>query len=168
MDQQRGTALMGMFDDDRLEWRETYFVLFESAQRPLLRDVERALKDLHGRFQVQDGIADDLGKFESITVLSPEDHAALEITYLTGEDVREQGAALAKDCKSCGEVDPAKLARISKCDARLDVMHFEQMDLEPSDEPDDMLDPTTLLTVMEALARLTRGVGVDPQSGLLL
>ena len=41
-------------------------------------------------------------------------------------------------------------------------------DDEPEDEADEMLDPSALLIVLDALVELTGGVGVDPQSGTLL
>ena len=77
-------------------------------------------------------------------------------------------------------------------DSRLDVAHFERLsgtdgDAGPAaigfggefgdefgddfDDPDpglDMLDPTCLLTVVEALARLTDGLTFDPAAGELM
>jgi hypothetical protein len=64
-------------------------------------------------------------------------------------------------------VERAKLARLPQCDARLDIMHFEQV-VESEDGEDDMLDPSALLLVLEALVKLTGGVGIDPQAGALM
>ena len=36
------------------------------------------------------------------------------------------------------------------------------------DEPDEILDPSALLLVLEALARLTHGIAIDPQAGTVL
>jgi hypothetical protein len=52
-------------------------------------------------------------------------------------------------------------------------LHFEHMTAseapaESDDEFDEMLDPSALLIVLDALVELTGGVGVDPQSGTLL
>jgi len=47
-------------------------------------------------------------------------------------------------------------------------MHFEQLVEGGGDEPDEMLDPSALLVVMETLMKLTGGIGVDPQSGSLM
>ncbi len=68
-----------------------------------------------------------------------------------------------------GPQERAKLARLPKCDARFDLLHFEEMTPgSTGDEFDEMLDPSALLIVLEALASLTKGVGVDPQSGTLV
>jgi len=39
---------------------------------------------------------------------------------------------------------------------------------EISDDEDEMLDPSALLSVMDTLMDLTHGVGIDPQSGSLM
>jgi hypothetical protein len=149
------------------QWRETYFVWFDSTRRPKLDDVKRAIRNLHGHYEVSDASADEKGLLESITVVSPDDHAALEITYLVGEDIREEGARLATEITPSEEGDRQKLARLHKYDARLDVMHFEEVPDDLDDE-DDMLDPGALLIVLDALVALTHGVGVDPQSGTVM
>ena len=61
--------------------------------------------------------------------------------------------------------DHKKLKDLSECNARFDIFHFEQT-------PDDagaeaMLDPGGLLLVMERLASVSQGVGLDPQSKTL-
>ncbi len=60
-----------------------------------------------------------------------------------------------------------KLKQLPQFDARFDVLHFEQIALEDDDE-DELLDPGSLLLVLSALARLTKGVALDPQSGAVL
>jgi hypothetical protein len=162
---------MSTFERDEFKWRETYFVMFDSAKRPTLKTVERVLRDLSDRFQLSNNRADEDGRFESITVMSPDDYAALDISFESGEEVLEQGAALEQEMKSSAADDDerARLARLPKCDARFDLLHFEQVtDDEPEDEADEMLDPSALLIVLDALVELTGGVGVDPQSGTLL
>jgi hypothetical protein len=163
--------MMSTFERDEFKWRETYFVMFDSAKRPTLKTVERVLRDLSDRFQLSNNRADEDGRFESITVMSPDDYAALDISFESGEEVLEQGAALEQEMKSSATDDDerARLARLPKCDARFDLLHFEQVtDDEPEDEADEMLDPSALLIVLDALVELTGGVGVDPQSGTLL
>jgi hypothetical protein len=163
--------MMSTFERDEFKWRETYFVMFDSAKRPTLKTVERVLRDLSDRFELSNNRADEDGRFESITVMSPDDYAALDISYESGEEVLEQGAALEQEMKSSAvdAEERARLARLSKCDARFDLLHFEQVtDDEPEDEADEMLDPSALLIVLDALVELTGGVGVDPQSGSLL
>ena len=160
---------MTMFEADQFQWRETYFVLFSSRKRPTLDEIERALRQLGSHYQLTDLQAADDGSFESLTLVSPDDFAALDISYLSGEDIEDQVAALVDEMQPADKGDAAKLKQLKKCDARLDVMHFEQMiDGGGSDEPDEMLDPSTLLIVLDALTELTGGVSIDPQSGSLM
>jgi hypothetical protein len=167
---------MSTFERDEFKWRETYFVLFDSTKRPSLKRVERALRELNERFQIVNPVADEDGRFESLTILSPDDYAALDISFVAGEEVREQVETLEQEFAGSGlDADErAKLARLKKFDARFDLLHFEQATDEfavPDDEAgeeDEMLDPSALLIVLDALVELTRGVGVDPQSGTLL
>lgn len=49
---------MSTFERDEFKWRETYFVLFESCKRPTLKQVERVLKQLSGRFELSNNLAD--------------------------------------------------------------------------------------------------------------
>jgi len=162
---------MSTFERDEYKWRETYFVLFDSCKRPSLKRVERVLRDLSDRFELTNPRADEDGRFESITVLSPDDYAALDISFEAGEEVSEQGELLQQELKGsvADAEERAKLARLPKCDARFDLLHFEQTTPdEPEDEMDEILDPSALLIVLDALVELTSGVGVDPQSGTLL
>jgi hypothetical protein len=65
-----------------------------------------------------------------------------------------------------GDLD--KLAKLPKCDVRFDIMHFEQVTDDQIEEGEEMLDPSALLLVLDALVDLTGGVGIDPQSGALM
>lgn len=157
-----------MSSDDRYEWRETYFVLFQSRKRPLLSDVEAAFKGLGSQFQLTEPAADAEGRIEALNIVSPEDHSALEIDYLSGDEVLLQVEELTKELRGeSGYAD--KLAKLRRCDARFEVMHFEEMvDLAADDEEDEVFDPSALLMALETLVKLTDGVGVDPQAGTLL
>ncbi|HEY1600321.1 MAG TPA: hypothetical protein VGG64_12005 [Pirellulales bacterium] len=160
---------MTMFETESFQWRETYFVLFRSSQRPTLTKVEATLKALGSHYQLADLQADENGLFESLTLLSPDDFSALDISFLAGEDVQEQVATLVDEMPPGETTDATKLSQLSKSDARFDIMHFEQMvENSEGDEGDDMLDPSTLLIVLDALTELTGGVGIDPQSGSLM
>ena len=62
-----------------------------------------------------------------------------------------------------------------KADARLDIMLFERVRDGDSDGDDDdeeweggSLDPSSLLNVVGALAKLTGGLPIDPASGAVL
>src|ERR1044071_3711329 len=86
-------------DEDQLEWRDTYFVLFQQSDRPTLSQVEAAITESSRRLKLENLEADDDGMFESVLVQAPQDNAALEISYETGEAVIEQSADLAKQLK---------------------------------------------------------------------
>ena len=160
---------MSMFENDQYRWRETYFVFFDAAARPKLKAVEKLVAKLSGRFTITNTAEDETGTFESLTVVSPDDFAAMDICYLEGEEVLEQGIILAEELESVGcqpdERETAK--RILQCTGRFDVLHFEEVpDLE-DDDYDEMLDPSALLLVLGTLAGITGGLAVDPQTGAL-
>ena len=162
---------MSTFEDQNYKWRETYFVLFDAARRPSLAQITDALSHLSGHFELLNPAGDAEGRFESLTLHAPQDYSALDVSFVSGAEVLEQGVELAKELKASitDPADRAKLARLPKLEARFDILHFEQVVDDPSeDEMDEMLDPSALLLVMEALARLTHGVGVDPQSGTVM
>lgn len=157
-----------MSTDDRYEWRETYFVLFPSRKRPLLSAVEIAVSKVGAHLRLSGQEADDEGRIEAINVQSPGDHSALEIDYHSGEEVALQVQELTEQLRS-DRAERDKLAKLKSCDARFEIMHFEMMSDDISDDADDeVFDPSALLVVLDALVELTDGVGVDPQSGTLL
>lgn len=157
----------------QLAWRETYYVLFPRADRPTLTQVEAAISDSGSGLVVENLQADDDGLFQSVLIQAPEDNAALEISFESGESVVEQSVELAKMIQDT--IDGEQLAKLMHSDARLDVMHFERIE-SPSEmmdeDPDAMamtaFDPATLIMVVEALAHLTGGLPVDPAAGELL
>lgn len=177
---------------DELHWRETYFILFPQDRRPQLEQVTQAIARANPRYQLENPSADDNGMLLSVMVESPEDHAAVEISYEVGESVVQQNFQFVEQLQ--GELPTEKLREIMDADARLDVAHFERM---PAGSPDlpvgpssskeglginefsddefgseeenfDMLDPTCLLTVVEALSQITQGLALDPASGEIL
>jgi hypothetical protein len=135
-----------------------------------LTQVEAAITDATRRVTLENLEADEDGMFESVLVQAPEDHAALEISYETGEAVVEQSAQLAKQLR--GEITTDQLKRLLRADARLDVMHFERLSADSTNDEDDWaddaLDPSSLLNVVGALAKLTGGLPIDPASGAIL
>jgi hypothetical protein len=169
-----------MAENDDLYWRESYFVLFPQGRRPTLKQVSTALAKANRRFQIENPASDAAGLIESLLVESPEDHAAVEISYEVGDAIIEQNLAWAKELQK--QVPAAQLQMLMKSDARLDVAHFERMPASGNgygeasfgDEFDDeeagieMLDPTCLLTVVETLAGLTGGLTFDPAAGEIL
>jgi len=160
---------MSMFGQPGYRWRETYFVLFRSHNRPKLKTVERALAALGGRYKIENPRADKEGYLDSITVISPDDFAAMDICYTSGPEVLEQGASLAQEIGESREVPRERVQEVAQCDARFDVLHFERLaDLDEEDEDEEMFDPSALLLVLGTLARLTSGIAVDPQAGAML
>lgn len=169
-----------MTDNADLYWRETYFVLFPQDRRPTLEQVSAALAKANRRFQLENPASDGAGLIESLLVESPEDHAAVEISYEVGDAIVEQNHAWAKELQK--QLSAAQLQKLVKSDARLDVAHFERMPASDNgygedtfgNEFDDeeagieMLDPTCLLTVVETLAGLTGGLTFDPAAGEIL
>ncbi len=163
---------MSMFENNQYRWRETYFVLFASKDRPSLKALEKSLRQLDARYEIANASADDDGRFESLTLISHDDFAALDICYTDGEEVREQVDGLVEELRpmACETGCEAQLKQIRHCDARLDVLHFEEMPDSLDDEDDvldDALDPSALLLVMAELAKLIGGIAVDPQSGTI-
>ncbi len=161
---------MSTFENQEYKWRETYFVLFDAARRPSLEQVKSRLAKLNPRFVLSNGEADEAGRFGSITIRSPQDYAAMDISYESGDEVDEQVSELQREMK--GTIDAAdrpKFEKLSQCNAKLDILHFEQVAGEDGDDEEgEMLDPSALLSVMDTLVELTHGVGIDPQSGSLM
>src|SRR5688572_6371210 len=91
---------MSLFADSRYQWRETYFVLFDQKHRPKSSDVERLLTELGPRMEIHELAASDAGLLESMTVLSHADAAGMDITYVEGDEVKEQIIELRQEWKS--------------------------------------------------------------------
>jgi hypothetical protein len=162
---------MNVENDEQLEWRDTYFILFQQADRPTLTQVEAAITESSKRLKLENLEADEDGMFESVLVQAPQDNAAVEISYERGEAVIEQSVDLAKQLKD--DLSPKQLQQILKADARLDIMLFERVRGDISEDDDEeweggSLDPSSLLNVVGALAKLTGGLPIDPASGAVL
>ena len=162
---------MSLFENDQYRWRETYFVQFPVKNRPSLEKMRQALSMVSDRFEFTDLRADKNGFFESLTLVASDDYAAVDVCYTSGEEVIDSAIAFAEEAIAIGvsPEDHKRLEQLKKYDARFDVLHFEQI-TEDFDEDDDlggMLDPSALLLVLDALAELTGGIAVDPQSGTL-
>jgi hypothetical protein len=162
---QEGIAV-SLFSDSRYEYRDTYFVFLEKKDRPTANAIKACLSELGSKYQTaQMSAKNDV--FESTTVISPYDFSAMDIAYVQGEEVTNQIGELMDEFKTMtltGD-DSRKLQKVQKCNARFDVFHFEQVDVDSEDE---FLDPGGLLLVLERLARLCRGVILDPQSQTLM
>lgn len=164
---------MSMFEDDHYRWRETYFVLFDAKRRPTQEKMKKSLSVLSDRYQLTNFIADNRGLFESGTVLSPDDFAALDICYVGGDEVKEQVEQLVAEMQLSllEPADQQKLQRITRSTGRFDVLHFEQLTESGAgndEEEEELLDPSAMLIILNTLARLTDGIAVDPQSGTMM
>lgn len=162
---------MSMFENGQYRWRETYFVLFDAAVRPTLKKVEDLVLTLNARFDITNSVADEAGKFESLTLVSPDDFAAMDVCFLQGEEVLEQGILLAEELQSvgCQPDDRETVQRILQSTGRFDVLHFEQIVASnDNDDLDEMLDPSALLVLLEALEKLVGGLAIDPQGGTMV
>ena len=118
---------MTLFEDDRYNWRETYFVYFESFHRPKLAEVRRALKMDAPLFSILDSKAEPHGHLVAMTIASYENHAALEIVYREGSDVLHESQHLVRSLeKEATHKELAQLQKIVRCKTRFDIHHFEQ------------------------------------------
>ena len=163
---------MSMFESSEYRWRETYFVLFDSSKRPKLKEVEQALSTINDQYELTNLREDGPGLIDSLTLVSPDDFAALDICYTGGTEVMEQAASLSEELEAAAREtgDDAPLKKVRESDGRFDVLHFEEVPdfPEEDDEAGEMLDPSALLLVLGALARITDGVTIDPQAGAFL
>lgn len=156
---------MSLFEDSSYEYRDTFFVHFQVENRPSANEFRAVIDSLGSKYELSK-LVEDEGRLVSVTIKSPQDNSAMDISLVQGEEVLEQVKDLMADFKTITLMgdDQTKLKILSDCNARLDIYHFEQT----SGGEDEMLDPGGLLLVMEKLAKLTQGVGLDPQSNSLL
>ena len=229
---------MTLFDDNRYDWRETYFVYFESAFRPKLPEIRHALRTHAPFLSVLDVKAEPDGSLVEITIASYEDHAALEIVYKEGDNISAEARHFALTLKEdASEEERIKLQKMALCNTRFDIHHFEQTadthvfnitklpelnfakqttrsstpgDFSKAFETDtpergkfyfdaqsfaqcrseqdseernaeldaadtvgmdsgfERINPEMLVTVLEILCRISRGIALDPASGLVL
>jgi hypothetical protein len=160
---------MSLFGNEHYQWRETYLILFDAARRPSAAQVEAVISRLGRQYQLTDVVEDGAGEFDSLTLISPDDYAAMDISYVSGDEVTEQTAEMLKDLKltAANESERKALRRLATLNARFDIYHFEEIVTEP-DEENEFMDPGCLLQVMEGLTQMVDGVAVDPAAGALL
>jgi hypothetical protein len=162
---------MSLFENEEYRWRETYFVLFDGDNQPDVETLVATLKSLGDRFSIGDTKVGESGQFEALTLYSPSDFSAMDITFTQGDDVyshieeiREELAGVRLD-----DEELEKLELLSECDSRFDIFHFEKLTgMSETGEEDEMLDPGGVLIVLERLAKFCKGVAVDPQTGSIL
>lgn len=161
---------MSMFEDRRYQWRETYFVFFDPDRRPKLEALRSKLEAGGAKhLSIANAATDNQGRIESVTIFSPDDFAAMDVSFLAGNEVREEARQLVNELSgpACGPSERKTLERLKRCQARFDVLHFEQSTEDDDEEDEGLFDPSGLLIVLEALVELTDGIAVDPQSGTM-
>ena len=160
---------MSLFENSDYQWRETYFVLFDEGSRPGPDALKHALESVREKYEVSE-VREEEGEVASMTLISPYDFSAMDISYVSGEDVTSQVDELLEQINQADLTDEErqKLDRIPQFNARFDIYHFEKVMLDGGAEEDEFLDPGALLIVLEQLASLCHGVGVDPQSGSIM
>ena len=157
---------MSLFEDNKYQYRDTFFVFYQKENRPSLDKIESRLAELGNRYETIKSDEKE-GEFESLTFASPYDFSAMDIAAVEGEEVQNQIQEIMDEFKTMtltGD-DSTKLTQLSHCDARFDIFHFEQVDGANGDE---FLDPGGLLLVMEKLTELCEGIALDPQSHSLM
>jgi hypothetical protein len=158
---------MSLFEQSDFRWRETYFVLFQAADRPTAEAARAAIRGLGDRFDVREVQPDDQGRLESLSIRVRGESSAMDVVYVGDEDVTEQLPELISELRHGpdGDTCGAQIEALADATARLDVLHFQmQLDNESEDDLDDYIDPGSLLVVLECLCQLCHGIAVDPQS----
>jgi hypothetical protein len=160
---------MSLFEHSGFQYRETCFILFPRENRPKLTAVTMALKALGDRYKIGASESSEDGFLESLSVFCPDDHSALDISYLEGEDVSEHLEELSEEFPSdtLEEGELKKWNRAQAYDARIDLFHFEEI-APDLDAEEGLLDPGAMLVILQTLAELTVGVGIDPGAGTVI
>ena len=159
---------MSLFENGDYEYTDTFFVFFKRENLPNAETVKAAIAELGDRYQFGK-IAFREEQFESMTILSPQDFSAVDIVMDPNADVPTQIEELITEFRTLtltGD-DRDKLSRFKECNTRFDLFHFEQK-VSGNTDPDAFIDPGGLLIVLEKLRSLCDGVGLDPQSQMLL
>ena len=162
---------MSMFEETHYRWRETYFVLFDARKRPSLERMKKALAALSKRYQLQQSrpttprAASSRSRCSRPTTSPPWTSA----TSAARRSASRSASCVAEhEAHAAGARRPGQAQADRPCDGRFDVLHFEQITDAGDEEDDEMLDPSAVLIVLDALARLTDGMAVDPQSGTIM
>ena len=162
---------MSLFGDPLYRWRETFLVLFQKEQRPLIETVQQALEGI-GDFDFEERSVSEDGLFESLTITSEVDLVGMQILYVEGEEVREEVENLASQILEDDLLSPeqGQLEQVNQATARFDILHFERLTGSSGDADDDeeYLDPGSLLAVAAELSKIVHGVAMDPGSGTFI
>lgn len=160
---------MSLFENSEYQWRETYFVYFDAKNRPTADAMQSLLTESNSGYELSNIRSNEDGKFESLTLISKDDYAAMDLTCVATAEMLEQTAELVDQLQAQampGEED--LIEQVKQSDCRLEVYHFEQLVFVGStgsdDEANDFMDPGSLLVVLNQIAEMFGGIVVDPQS----
>lgn len=164
---------MSLFENSEYQWRETYFVYFDASNRPSTEVIRAMLQDLNSGYEISNVRSGESGEFESLTLISKDDYAAMDLTCVATEEMQEQTQELVAELKENAMPDEKDMiAKVDASNCRLEVYHFEQLVFVGAsgseDEPDDFMDPGSLLVVLNQIADMCDGIVVDPQSNSFL
>ncbi len=153
---------MSLFEDEKYEYCDTFFIYLKDENRPTLSAVHEALNAL-GQRCVVENVREQDGKFESATIKFASDCSAMDIVYVSGPEVKAQLGEIKEDLRTLTLAQDMQhaLQKMGSCESRFDIFHFEEQN--PNTE-DEFLDPGGLLTVVGAISSICDGVGYDPQS----
>ena len=159
---------MSLFENDQYQYTDTFFVFFKRENLPTPEAVKTSIAELGDRYEFSK-VAFREDQFESMSIQSPQDFSAMDIVLDLNADVTTQIEELLSEFRTLtltGD-DRDKLMRFKTCNARFDLFHFEKQ-VKGNEDPDAFIDPGGLLIVLENLRALCDGVGLDPQSQMLL
>lgn len=118
-----------LFDDPRYHWRETYFVLTAPEKRPVLTDVEREIAQNLPALHVVSRNADAAGYLESLSIVSPENRAGVDILWCDRPGIMEEIGALIDDiAKEAKPRDRQLLDRARQARAKIELLHLELLE----------------------------------------
>lgn len=158
-------TIVSLFEDQRFEYCDTFFIFFEEDRRPGTTAFTNQIADLSNRCIV-DRVGDKEEFLETATLRFPADCSAMDLVFVRDEDIATQIDQIQAELRlmTATEESRKKILKMSSCNARYDIFHFEQSD----GGKHDFHDPGGLLTLIQRVCSLCDGVGYDPQSQAVL
>ncbi len=166
---------MSLFDNPDYQWRETYFVYYARCKMPRLEEaVGRMRKRIPGVCATETA-RDEKGNLQAVSILFPDSPSGVELILSSPDDMDKP----IEEAKNMLDDMPDKRTRHALCrsDSRVDILHFERtgnkriehdlFDSEDDHNPEDF-DPSSMFTLIDQLIDLTKGVAIDPQSGMVV
>ena len=118
-----------LFDDPRYHWRETYFVLTKRELRPPSEKVKSGLFKVLPGLVIRSEEQDAEGRLSLLSAVSEDSHAGIEIVWNEGPRLSEEIAQLVDELQNeAEEQDRLALERAREATAKIELLHFEQLD----------------------------------------